>query len=195
MTLSPFIEALGSDFGRLAPAVRGHLGQPAGRSLLSGSVRRAWRRGGPLGWFLARALRLDFGAIAPASAFEVRNELLAGNAMLWRRTLRTGRATVDAFGVVRWDARHRALVDSLGKHEAIEVELVPAVEGDALALASRRQWLRVLGLRIRLPRALFGSARVREWEEPLGRIALSLTLSHAWLGEYAGYEAAFEEAR
>lgn len=194
MTRSPFVEALGGDFDRLSLAVRRHLGQPEGRSLLSGRLRRAWRRGGPLGRLLARALRLDFGAAASASAFEVRNELLAGNAMLWRRTLEAGSATVGAFGVMRWDARRRALVDTLGKRRAIEVELVAAVEGGALALASRRQWLRVLGLRLPLPRGLVGSACIREREAPGGRIALTLTLSHPWLGEYAGYEADLGEA-
>ena len=192
--LSPFIEALGSDFGRLAPAVRRHLGQPMGRSLLAGSMRKTWRRGGLLGWLLARVLRLDFGGTGSGS-FEVRNELLAGNAMLWRRTLRGPRSTVDAFGVVRWDPRRRGLVDTLGRRRAIEVELIPGVEGDALALASRRQWLRVLGFRVPLPRAIVGSARVREREAPAGTIALSLALSHPWLGEYAGYEAELLEGR
>ncbi len=193
--LSPFVEALGSDFDRLAPAVRRHLGQPRGRSLLAGSVRKTWRRGGPLGWLLARVLRMDFCAIDAWGSFEVRNELLAENSMLWRRTLRGGRSTVEAFGVVRWDPCRRALVDTLGRRRAIEVELIPRVEGDALALASRRQWLRVLGLRVPLPRAIVGSACVREREGPAGTIALSLSLSHPWLGEYAGYEAELEEAR
>jgi hypothetical protein len=190
---SPFVLALGDRLDRLAPAVRDHLRQGAGGSLLEGRVRDSWRRGGPLGWLLAAILRVDFRATGASSPFELRNELLPGDAMLWRRTLRGERATIENVGVMRWDARRGALVDAIGRRGAIEVELVPAVDGAALALASRRQWLRVAGVRIRLPRWLAGSASVREREEAHGGIALRLELRHPWLGAYAGYEAELAE--
>lgn len=188
--VSPFVPALGAELDRLAPAVRGHLRQAAGASLLAGRLRDCWRRGGPLGWLLARILRVDFRAIGPSAPFELRNELLPGGAMLWRRTLLGARATIDNVGVMRWDARRGALVDAIGARRAIEVELVPGVDGAGLVLASRRQWLRLAGARVPLPRWLAGSALVREWEEPGGGIALRLELRHPWLGDYAGYEAA-----
>jgi len=192
---SPFVEALGDEFGRLSPAVARHLRQAAGRSVLAGAVRRSWRRGGALGSMLARLVRVDFGALTAAARFELRNELLPGHAMLWRRVLRDGARMVDAFGIVRWDPRRRALVDTLGRRQAIEVELVPRVEGGALVLASRRQWLRLLGLRIPLPRAVAGSASAHEREGPDGTIVLALSLHHRWLGEYAGYEVELAEVR
>lgn len=191
--LSPFVAALGADFDRLAPAVRRHLAQPAGASRLVGSVRRSWRRGGPLGWLLGRILRLGFDANV---RFELRNELRnepAGTAMVWRRALPGGRG--DQIGVMRWDPRRGALVDTVGTRRRIEVELVPGVEDGALALVSRGQRLRIFGLAVPLPRAIAGSARVREREEPGERIVLSLAVSHPWLGEYAGYEAELREAR
>jgi hypothetical protein len=186
---SPFVHALGGELDRLAPAVRDHLLQTAGESLLAGRLRRSWRRGGPAGWLLARILRVDFRAIEASAPFELRNALLEGGTMLWRRTLLGARATIDNAGVMRWDARRGALVDAIGRRGAIEVELVPGVDGADLVLASRGQWLRVLGARIPLPRWVAGSAVVREREEDGGRISLALTLSHPWLGEYAGYEA------
>lgn len=188
-SVSPFVPALGAELDRLAPAVREHLLQPAGVSLLAGRLRRGWRRGGPIGWLLAKILRVDFRAIEPHAPFELRNGLLPGDTMLWRRTLLGERTTIDNVGVMRWDARHRALVDAIGRLGAIEVELVPSVEDAGLVLTSRRQWLRVAGARIPLPRWVAGSAVVREREEPGGGIVLGLALRHPWLGEYAGYEA------
>jgi hypothetical protein len=198
-SVSPFVPALGGELERLAPAVRAHLLflRSAGESLLVGRLRRGWRRGGPIGWLLARILRVDFRAIDPSAPFELRNELLPGDTMLWRRTLKGARTTIDNVGHMRWDARHKALVDAIGHGKAIEVELLPSVdmEEKSLVLTSRRQWLRILGVRVRLPRWLAGSAVVREREEPGGGIALALTLRHPWLGEYAGYEAVLGEAR
>lgn len=190
--VSPFVVALGDGFRKLAPAVRRHLEQAAGASRFVGSIRRSWRHGGPLGWFLARILHLDFGA-SGSTRFELRNELLvepAGTvAMVWQRTLRDGRGSGDQIGMMRWDPRRGALVDTIGPRRAIRVELVPSVEDGTLSLVSGRQWLRVAGIPLPLPRALVGSARVREWEEPDGRIVLFLAVSHPWLGEYTGYEA------
>jgi len=192
--VSPFVPALGTAFEELAPAVRRHLRQASGQSLFTGRLRNRWRRGGPLGWLFAKILRVDFRAIEASAPFELRNALLPGDAMLWRRTLVGARATIDNLGVMRWDARRGALVDMIGRARAIEVELVPAVEDGGVRLVSRGQWLRVLGARIPLPRWLAGSATVREREEPGGRLALALTLHHPWLGDYAGYEAELAEA-
>jgi hypothetical protein len=138
---------------------------------------------------------VDFRAIEPSAPFELRNELLPGDAMLWRRTLLGARTVIDNVGVMRWDAGRGALVDAIGHRRAIEVELVPAVEGGEAVLTSRAQRLRILGARIPLPRWLAGSAVVREREEPGGGISLGLTLSHPWLGDYAGYEAVLEGVR
>jgi hypothetical protein len=188
---SPFVVALGADFGRLAPAVRRHLAQDARSSHLAGTVR-AWRRGGALGWILARAVRLT---ATEATPFELRNELRVdasgSSAMLWRRTARGG---LEATGLVRWDPRRGALVDSIGPCGAIRVELLPRVDAGALELVSRRQWLHLLGLRVPLPRALVGHARARERAAEGGAITLTLALFHPWLGEYAGYEATLREA-
>jgi hypothetical protein len=190
VSISPFVHALGRDVDRLASAVRDHLLQGAGKSLLKGRLRQCWRRGGPLGWLLARILRVDFRAIGATAPFELRNELLPGDAMLWRRTLLGAARTIDNVGVMRWDPRRAALVDAIGRFGAIRVELVPSVEGAAIVLTSRRQWL----AGVPLPRLVAGSARVREWEEAGGRVVLQLTLAHPWLGDYAGYEAELEPA-
>jgi hypothetical protein len=71
----------------------------------------------------------------------------------------------------------------------LEVELSATVEQPAVIMTSTRYCLRLGRLRIRLPRFLFGAAHTREWEEPDGRLGLSLNLHHPLLGRYAGYEA------
>jgi hypothetical protein len=115
--------------------------------------------------------------------------------MLWHRSHGADSDSVSAIGALRWDASRRALIDSIGRGGWLEVELVPAVEDRAVILTSRRQRLRLGPLRLPLPRVLFGTAGVREWEEPDGRLGLSLTLRHPLLGPYAGYEAVLAPGR
>ena len=92
-------------------------------------------------------------------------------------------------GLLRWDAARNVLVDEIGRGRWLEVELTPRLDGRAITMRSGRQWLRLLGLRFPLPQLLVGGARTREWEEPDGRLGLSLTLHHPLAGDYAGYEA------
>lgn len=187
----PFVAALGRALDGVAPLVRRQLVLPDRRALHCGSIRRLWSRG-VAGWIAARLLNLVGGDSAIGARFELTNELLEddrGIAMLWRRTYHSGKELVSAVGVMRWDPVRRALIDSTGRGECLEVELIATVEQQAVVMTSRRYWLRLGRLRIRLPRVLFGSARTREWEEPDGRLVLSLTLHHPLLGSYAGYEA------
>ena len=109
--------------------------------------------------------------------------------MRWERTHYATSGPVHGVGLLHWDASRGALIDVIGKRQWLEVELLPRVEGRAVEMTSRRQWLRVAGLRLPLPRFLVGGARTREWEEPDGRLGLSLTLHHPVFGDYAGYKA------
>jgi len=150
-----------------------------------------WRRG-PLGALGGRLLRLDSGHTAGAR-FALQTELVAdghgGCAMVWERTYVLKNTPVAGVGRLRWDTQRRVLVDDVGRRRWLEVELLPCLEDRAVVMRSGRQWLRVLGLRLPLPALVAGSARTREWEEPDGRLGLSLTLHHPLFGEYAGYEA------
>ncbi len=188
--ISPFVAALGPALDRAAPIVRRHLAceHPA---LHTGVLRRLWWRG-PWGYLAARFLHLDGDPGAAEVRFELRNELVVnggGVVMLWHRTHYRRSRPISGVGLLRWDASRGVLVDSIGHAQRLEVELVPRVEDRAVVMTSRRQWLRIARIRLLLPRFLFGSARTREWEEPDGRLGLSLTLHHPLLGAYAGYEA------
>jgi hypothetical protein len=196
---SPFAEALGPLLEEAAPAVRRHLSLAAGRSAHQGFIRRRWARG-LAGRTAARVLHLG-GGCAPngGERFELRNEIVVdgggGVAMLWHRTHHSTSGPVSGIGVLRWEPSRRVLIDSIGKGGRLEVELVPMVEDRAVVMASRRQWFRLGRLRLPLPRIFFGTAVVREWEEPDGRLGLSLTLSHLLFGAYAGYEAVLRGER
>ena len=150
-----------------------------------------WRRG-PLGWIGGRALHLGAGDAAGAR-FDLRNEIVrdgrGGSVMRWERTHYATSGPVHGVGLLHWDASRGALIDVIGTRRWLEVELLPRVEERAVEMTSRRQWLRLGGLRLPLPSLLVGGARTREWEEPDGRLGLGLTLHHPVFGDYAGYEA------
>ena len=145
-----------------------------------------------MGWLGGRALHLGNGALAGAR-FDLRNEIVTdgreGSAMRWERTHHLMSGPVHGVGLLRWDAAGGALIDVIGNRGWLEVELLPRVEELAVTMTSRRQWLRIAGFRLPLPRLLVGGARTREWQEPDGRLGLSLTLHHPVFGDYAGYEA------
>ena len=86
--------------------------------------------------------------------------------MLWHRTHYLDSGPVAGVGRLRWDAARRVLVDEIGERIWLEVELVAGVTGREVTMRSGRQWLRVMGLRLRVPHVLAGGARTREWEEP-----------------------------
>jgi Domain of unknown function (DUF4166) len=189
--LPPFVAALGNALLQAAPVVQRHLALPERKALHQGVVRRMWRRG-PLGWLGGHFLHLEGHGTADAR-FELRNEIVpdgcGGLAMRWQRTHYVKSEPVLGVGLLEWDASRGVLIDFIGQRKWLEVELAPSVEGRAVTMITGRQWVRIAGLRVRLPRFLVGGARTREWEEPDGRLGLSLTLHHPLYGDYAGYEA------
>ena len=188
--ISPFVAALGPALDGAAPIVRRHLACER-QALHTGFLRRLWWRG-PWGYLAARFLHLNGDPGAEEVRFELRNKLVVnggGVVMLWHRTHYRRSRPISGIGLVRWDADRGVLVDSIGQTKRLEVELVPRVDDQAVVMTSRRQWFCIAGIRLPLPCFLFGSARTREWEEPGGRLGLSLILHHPLLGAYAGYEA------
>lgn len=189
--LAPFVAALGRALERAAPSVRRHLAPAERKAFHQGVIRRMWRRG-PFSALGGRLLHLERPGITDAR-FELRNEIVfdarGGSAMVWHRIHYVNAEPVSGVGLLRWDATRGVLIDEIGRRKWLEVELTPSLEGRAVTMHSGRHWLHIAGLRLPLPRLLVGSARTREWEEPDGRLGLSLTLHHPLVGEYAGYEA------
>jgi hypothetical protein len=191
--VAPFAAALGHALELAAPGVRRHLALAGRKAFHQGVIRRMWQRG-VAGWIGGRVLHLRSGDTTDAR-FELRNEIVpdgrGGCAMLWQRMHFVRSAAVSGVGRLRWDAARGALVDAIGNPAWLEVELTPRLDERAVVMTSGRQWLLIMGRRLRLPRMLTGGARTREWEEPGGRLGLSLTLHHPLFGDYAGYEVIF----
>lgn len=195
---SPFVAVLGADIQEAAPAVRAHLSQTAGTRRYRGVLRRYWRHGGLPGRVVAAALGMGAwaGILARRDDAEPPFELECRvaqrpdgrDSLIWTRTFHFRRGTRRFAGTLSAAPERRAVVDTLGGWR-VEVELVPRVAGDAVVLASGRQWLRLGAVRLGLPRRLFGWAVIQEWEERDGRIGLRLSVHHPLLGAYLGYEA------
>jgi hypothetical protein len=184
----PFLDALGPSVAELSPAVRRHLVPAAGAGRYEGFLRRIWHRGIP-GRIVSRLLHLRG---EERGVFRLENRLVHDlPAMTWLGTHVVKGEPVHRRGLMRWEPDDRVLVDRIGPGGWLEVELVPRIDGGAVTMTSARQWVRLAGLRLRLPRWLFGGAATREWEEPDGRLGLRLALHHPLFGEYAGYEAVF----
>jgi hypothetical protein len=94
---------------------------------------------------------------------------------------------------MRYDAGNGAVLDVLGRQRHLLVELVPTVEGAAVTLRSRRQWLCPFGLPLRLPlpRILTGEATIREWQQDESSLGIRVTISNPLFGCFFGYEGGF----
>ena len=62
--------------------------------------------------------------------------------MRWERTHHATSGPVHGVGLLHWDASRGVLIDVIGKRQWLEVELLPRVDGSAVAMTSARQWLR-----------------------------------------------------
>ena len=194
--LQPFIASLGRDLERASPLVRAHLSQRSGTRVYEGWMKQLQGRG-VVGRVMARCLRLGTwqDVLSPTSAqgrpFKLVHTIVDHDGtigMIWDRTLYLQRATVQIAGLMVFDADKQILVDSIGKRRTLKVELAARVEERRVIMKSRRQWIRVLGLTVRLPRWLCGGASIAEWETREGTIGLQLTLHHPMLGPYLTYE-------
>lgn len=207
--------ALGDRFESLAPALRAYFTSlaPPVRSF-RGVMTRVWRRGG-IALLAAPILRLsawdevlftETGQHVPfeltmhqqrgptaGQARHMGSEATSDLTLIREYAFPTG--PVRSFALVTFDSKARQLLDRLGRHGRLEVELHPTIEADgSLLLRSGRQWLRLSpGVRIRIPALLAGHAVVREWQEPSGAIGISVVVSNPILGPFFGYEGSFTE--
>lgn len=196
---APFPAAMGASLGRAAPAVRRHLAMAGGAARFTGVVTDVRVPTHPLARLFARVVRMDGIPTDREVGFVLENVLLPGvdrPLMLWRRSMVSspsspseGEFRLEALGLMTHDPATGDLVDAVGPGNLVEVRLAPRLDGRAVRTESRGQALRLGPLRIPLPDWLVGTAAIHEWEEPDGRVGISLTLSHPWLGEYSSYTA------
>ncbi len=197
---SVFQRALGADFDRLHPALRRRFGVDGDTDLGcvgTGVMDRIWR--GPL--FTAPFLRLGtlrhvlFPETGVDIPFTIEN---------WAYTDTYGRPTltfVRTFDVAAhrrrrfdatmvWSPRRRVLIDYLGTHQHLAVELHLGVDA-AGALTIRSGAQRFRG-GVPCPAALSGEADLREWyDDRAGRFRIEVSMTNPRFGPIFGYSGSF----
>jgi len=201
MKLLPFQAELGVVAESAAPLVRRHFLQSDGTRRYSGTMKRVWRCGGwkgvvvrPLLWFasLSKTLFAETGADVPFSLENTVTIQADGRAsMCWVRTFRFAHRTRQFPATMHYNGDRRVIVDLLGSGSRLEVELHASVDDGAVVVESGRQWLRLGGWRLAIPRCLRGSAHAREWQVSDDTLGVCVTISNPVIGKFFGYEGTF----
>ncbi|MFI5838795.1 DUF4166 domain-containing protein [Catenuloplanes sp. NPDC051500] len=191
-----FARALGADFDRLHPRLRERFGEHHG-CVGIGVMDRIWR--GPA--FVAPFLHLGtarhilFPETGAAIPFTIENFNYADSYGRPTRTfVRTfevapgRRRRFDATMV--WSERRQVLVDYLGTHQHLAVDLHLSVDA-AGGLHIRGGEQRFRG-GVRCPRLLSGDASVHEWfDDDAGHFRITVDVVNRRLGPLFGYSGSF----
>ncbi|WP_033341710.1 DUF4166 domain-containing protein [Catenuloplanes japonicus] len=193
---SIFERALGDDFARLHPRMRERFGEHRG-CVGNGVMDRIWR--GPA--FVTPFLHLGtlrhvlFPETGAAVPFTIENytydDSYGRPTLTFVRTFEVApgrRRRFDATMV--WSERRQVLVDYLGTHQHIAVDLHLSVdETGGLHLRSGEQRFRG---GVRCPRILSGEARVHEWyDDEADRFRIEVTVTNRRFGPIFGYSGGF----
>jgi hypothetical protein len=188
MTGSVYERVLGADIDLLAPELRryfigGHdVGVGKGVFDIAGCRRRVMR---PLLAYLARQ-RILFPEYARDVPFEIVNSPTADGDLDAIRTFHLpgkDRPLEDTMRVV--DGR---LHDFMGKKRGFEVRMALTIVDGCLNMRSDRQWVRMLGLRLRIPQ--LATVTVSEsWADDRQRV--DVRLRSPLLGEWFRYAGSF----
>lgn len=111
--------------------------------------------------------------------------------MTWARTFRFSGATRRFDALMRFGKDRGPVVDWIGGLGYLQVEFCPTVEGGAIVVGSRRQWLCLGRWRIPIPEWLKGRPQVREWEDPDGTLRIRVAIHNRALGHFFGYEGVY----
>ena len=188
MTDSVYQRVLGGQIESLAPELRTYFSGSAGVGVgagvfdVAGSRLRFLRPA--LAWLAWR--RILFPEYARDVPFDITNTPTADGGLEAVRTFHfpgRDRPLEDTMRVV--DGR---LHDFLGKRRGFEVRMTLTITNGLLEMRSDRQWLRLVGLRIRLPQ--FAIVTVSEsWLD--GRQHVDVRLRSPLLGEWFRYAGSF----
>ena len=190
---SVYERVLGDRFADLDPQLRAYFGgipdgfEGVGRGCFdeAGLRRRALR---PMFAAAARR-RIAFAERGADVPFTVRNVPAADGSLHAVRTFFFPHATREMRDVMR--VADGNLVDRIGAHGEVEVELEASVSKGRLTMVSRRFALRLFGLRLPLPQLLrvVLCERTLSPEDRTQRVDVRVRVP--WLGEVYGYSGAF----
>jgi len=203
---SPFEEVVENDLPRVAPLVRKHFAPRCAIQRYEGVMTRVWRSPGVRGWITAPFLWIGswmqtlFPETGAAIPFAIVNRLFVNpdgtTRMSFERTFLFPNRPRHFKATMHYSVKGRVILDALGRAGLLLVEVHPSVSAEGnMIICSGRQWLTPFGpIRIRLPWFLAAHARICEWQEDEVRLGIRVTISHALLGPFFGYEGHFAEA-
>ncbi|RIV37927.1 DUF4166 domain-containing protein [Micromonospora radicis] len=197
---SVFQHALGTDFDRLHPRLRRRFAVD-GRSDLGcvgvGVMDRVWRGAAFTVPFLRLGARrhILFPETGRRIPFTIENYAYTDSygrpTLTFVRTFHLTaqrRRRFDATMV--WSARRGVLVDYLGTHQHLAVDLYPTV--DATGALTIRSGLQRFPNGLACPALLTGEARVREWyDQAAGRFRIQVAVTSRRFGPLFGYSGSF----
>ncbi|MGI5499038.1 DUF4166 domain-containing protein [Lentzea sp. CA-135723] len=197
---SIFQRALGDDFGRLHPQLQRRFGFGSGDGIAcvgTGIMERVWHGRGftrPFLWLGAQRniLLPSHGSDVP---FTIQNypyrDSLGRETVTFVRTFVFDRPR-------RWDAtmiyspERGCVVDYLGTHQHVSVDLHLSVEDGALVIRSGEQRFHEGPLHFRIPPLVTGVAEVREsYDENAGRFRIDVEVVNHRFGPLFGYNGTF----
>ena len=197
----PFEWALGESINALAPLVKEHVLQLPGTIVVYRGRVRVWRDGGWRGKIASLLLRIGvFGRfLFPETGddvdFEVKHVVTSHEdgslSMSWMRTYQFSGVQREFIAMMRFHRENGPIINWHGCRGLLQVELVASVEGSAIVVVSRREWLTLGFLRIPLPKWLMGRPYVREWQEPDGALHIRVEIHNTLLGHFWGYEGTY----
>jgi hypothetical protein len=197
----PFEWALGESINALAPRVKEHVLQLPGTIVVYGGRVRVWRDGGWRGKFASLLLRIGvlgrflFPETGDDVNFEVKHVVTSHEdgslSMSWIRTYQFSGVQREFHALMRFHPQNGPIINWHGCRGLLQVELVASVEGDAIVVVSRREWLTLGFLRVPLPKWLMGRPYVREWQAPDGALHIRVEIHNTLLGLFFGYEGTY----
>ena len=163
---------------------------------------RVWRDGGwrgrLAGWLLrvGTLTRFMFPETGEEVEFQIEHAVNSHDdgslSMSWIRTFQFDQVKRRFDALMRFHPDQGPIVIWTGCLGCLEVELCPRVEGNAIVVVSRREWLKAGFLRIPIPGWLKGRPHVREWQEPDGALRIQVKIHNTLLGRFFGYEGSIQ---
>ena len=197
----PFEWALGESIHALAPLVKEHVRQLPGTIEVYRGRVRVWRDGGWRGKVASLLLRASvlgdflFSETGEDVGLELKHVVTQNDdgslSMSWARSYQFSDVTRTFLVMMRFHRQNGEIVNWHGCRGLFEVELHPYVEGDAIVVVSRREWLKLGGFRIPLPKFLMGCPLVREWQDAEGALHIRVEIHNTLLGRFFGYEGVY----
>ena len=199
--------ALGDDFDRLHPLVQERFGNSSEDGIAQvgrGTMETVWHGPAYTLPFLAIGTwrRIMFPSRGTDVPFTIENytylDSFGRQTVTWIRTFRFPRRARRFDAYMIWSERRNCIVDYLGTHQHLAVDIHLTVDRNTGGLRLRSGEQRFYERRVgfRFPIALSGNAEVHEWyDEDRGRFRITVEVANPRWGRLFGYSGSFEVER